>query len=154
MTTRRIAVLALLFAAAAAPACGLLDPDSGTQGELEDQMDKWAAQGPASYEYVQTQLCFCHPDYTQPYRIRVQAGKVVDARNAATGAPTPAQYKARTVPELFAVIEDALDREADQIDVAYDPDLGYPTSIVIDYERQAADEELTLEAEGLVALAQ
>lgn len=154
MTTRRIAYLVFLLATGTASACGLLDPDHGTKGELEDHIDEWVAKGPASYEYVQTQLCFCHPDYTKPYRIRVQAGKVVDARDAETGAPAPEQYVARTVPELFAVIQDALDRDADRLDVAYDPELGYPTSIVIDYERQAADEELTLEAKGLVPLAQ
>ena len=154
MTSRTLSVLALIVAAATAPACGFLDPDPGTRGELEDARGTWEAKGPSSYEYLQTQICFCPSDYRKPYRIRVQAGVVVDVRDAATGAAPPSPYEARTVPQLFQVIEDALDRNADRLDVIYDPELGYPTSIVIDYEEQVADEELRLKAEGLVPLAQ
>jgi len=42
---------------------------------------------------------------------------------------------------MFALIQDAIDREADKITVTYDETLGYPTAINIDYSVMMADEE-------------
>lgn len=149
--TPRAAVLCLLVALSATSACGLLDASHGVEREADDHFDTWRAKGPKAYAYRLAQLCFCAPDFTATYRVEVASGQVVGIRNAETGAPPPTDYHARTVPELFAVIYDAVDRDADRIEVEYDPTLGYPTTIFIDYEEQAADEELRIVAEGLEA---
>jgi hypothetical protein len=147
----RLRLPLVLALAAAATACGILDPNSDVENKLNDEYAKWLAKGPATYEYRLTQICFCAPDYTKTFLVRVSNGTVVDTRDATTGAPPPAQYQSRTVPDLFAVIHDAIGRDADQIDVDYDPELGYPTRIAVDYVKQAADEEIELRAEGLAA---
>jgi hypothetical protein len=47
------------------------------------------------------------------------------------------------------VIKDAIARNASSLTVKYDPKLGYPTQINIDYDQQMADEELYLTIEKL-----
>lgn len=148
----RIAALCLLLALPVASGCHLLDPDGGVGSEADAHFETWRAKGPKKYAYRVSQSCFCAPDYTAPYRVEVAGGKVVGVRNAETGAPPPSEYRARTVPELFDLIHEALDRDADRIEVEYEPTLGYPTTIFIDYEEQAADEELRIAAEGLEAI--
>ena len=46
-----------------------------------------------------------------------------------------------TVPELFDVIQDAIDRDAAEIRVTYAAS-GYPDEVWLDYDEQIADEEL------------
>ncbi|BBD59938.1 hypothetical protein NIES2109_27300 [Nostoc sp. HK-01] len=50
------------------------------------------------------------------------------------------------------MIADAIARRADNIDVQYNRQLGYPTQISLDYSFQQADEELYLTIENFQAL--
>ena len=54
------------------------------------------------------------------------------------------EYNELNVKDLFKLIDEAISRGAAQIDVEYDPQLGNPTSLYIDYSTQIADEELGL----------
>ena len=45
-----------------------------------------------------------------------------------------------TIEELFDLIAQAI-READFWEASYNPDLGYPTLIVVDYDEKAVDDE-------------
>lgn len=147
-----IASAAVAFVACfSGTACGVLEPE-GERGNLDEARRRWTAQGFTSYEYRLTQLCFCPVEVVRPYIVRVHDGTVVDVRDAETGAAAPSFYRARTVPELFEVIDDALDRNADSLVVEYHAQFGYPTRITIDYDRQTADEELGLRAEALAPL--
>lgn len=149
---RLVLILVLTAVAAATPACGILDPNQEIEQKIDDNYQKWIDKGPGSYRYRLTQICFCPPDHTRTYLVTVANQQIVEVRDAETGAPPPAGYQARTVPDLFAILHAALGRDADQIDVVYDPQLGYPTRMRIDYDEQAADEEAEILAEGLVAI--
>lgn len=46
-----------------------------------------------------------------------------------------------TVEDAFALIQDAIDREADRIDVTYNATYGFPTVMNLDYSIMMADEE-------------
>ena len=48
------------------------------------------------------------------------------------------------VDGVFATIQDAVSSGADAINVSYDPNAGFPLTVAIDYELQAADEELAI----------
>ena len=152
MMKRRHLLLVSALASTVVSGCGILDPNREIENELDDNYARWIERGPASYEYRLTQLCFCPPEHTRTYLVRVMSGRVLESRDAQTGAPPPVGYQSRTVPDLFAVLHDALSRDADKIDVVYDPQLGYPTRMTIDYEEQAADEEAEILAEGLIAI--
>ena len=53
---------------------------------------------------------------------------------------------------LFAELEAGLNGGADNVVVAYDPTYGFPTEITLDFEEQAADDELYLSISDFEAL--
>lgn len=144
MKKLRLDVLSLVFAATCLAACGAPDKSSRAL---------WADQGPASYQYTLRWLCFCGPDFTGPTRITVRDGAITSAVDAETGAPIdPATRRALTIEGLFDVIEDAYQKNAYKVDVAYDPLDGHPVSANIDYDQHAVDEELGFTAKDLQRL--
>ena len=46
-----------------------------------------------------------------------------------------------SVSGLFGLIQQAINLEAASISVEYDPEVGYPLSVYIDYDERIADEE-------------
>ena len=58
-----------------------------------------------------------------------------------------------TVPDLFDMIQDALDRKAAYLAVTYDPTYGDPTRIQVDYSANAVDDEVTLNVRNLTFFA-
>lgn len=64
---------------------------------------------------------------------------------ADTGASVATDYFQHydTVEKLFDAIQDAIKRDADEVTVTYDPALGYPSNISIDFEEMAIDDEIT-----------
>lgn len=139
----------VLAGALALAGCGVLEPSDGGPKRLRDARTRWATVGFTSYEYRHTLSCFCPPELTRPYLIRIEDGLAVEVSDVQSGAPPPAGFEARTVADLFDLIEDAYEREAAIVGIDYDLELGYPRRIVIDYDRRIADEELDIRAEGL-----
>jgi hypothetical protein len=85
--------------------------------------------------------------------VTVQQGRVTSLTDAETGAPFGGDpLMPVTVEGLFAAIDDALDRDADQVTVQYDPQLGYPLEIAIDFSQQVADEEIYYSASELTPI--
>ena len=78
--------------------------------------------------------------------MRVTADSVTSRVYADDGTPVPAQHAESfpTVDGLFQLILDAIEDDADEIDVVYDPDTGVPLEIAIDFIEMAADDELTV----------
>jgi len=113
---------------------------------------RWNAQGITSYSVTSAQTCFCPSEITAPMHVSVIGG---DAIGSATyvdgGGAVPAAVLSTlfTVERAFAKVQDAIDRDADILEVTFDPILGYPTRVKIDYERRAADDEFELTLSGL-----
>jgi hypothetical protein len=118
--------------------------------QLENGREKWRRRGPADYEMTLHKSCECLPPGTVRISVRNRVRtSVVDpssgeavAENLATGYPT--------VPELFDLIEDALDRDPHQLDVTYHEYYGYPLHITVDFEENVADDEFVYRVESLV----
>ena len=55
------------------------------------------------------------------------------------------------VEELFALLQDAVRRNAARIEVSYDERYGYPTELFIDYDERMADEETRFVIRGVYA---
>ena len=122
--------------------------------DLRAARERWASQGARSYDFELTVLCFCPPDYTEPVVVAVRDGVAVAVTSLASGRPVDADRRSwyerfDTVDKQFALIEDAIAREAASISVSYDQALGYPTALYIDYDFRMADEELGLRAANL-----
>jgi hypothetical protein len=146
----RAAVLAFAVAVAG---CGSPFSPSGPERDLEEARRTWSRQGIDSYRFEVSQLCFCGPDTHGTFAVVVVRGRVTSVTDAETGAPrTPNPFVPLTVEALFAKVEDAIDQDADRLEVRYDPRLGYPLEIAIDFIEHAIDDEVTYTASDLAAL--
>ncbi|MBT8163933.1 MAG: hypothetical protein HKM97_06440 [Acidimicrobiia bacterium] len=115
---------------------------------LEEALQKWTASDIADYDYSFTRGCFCPEEFVGPYTVSVRAGEIAAASFQGTDLfdidmLEIGRYEeiAKTVDDVFAEIERAL-RAADSVTAEYDPVLGYPTDVYIDWIANAADEEI------------
>lgn len=115
-------------------------PDSGT---AQPSGPPWPAYGVEDYTYTLRVRCFC-PDAGVPITVTVTDGKAVDAVLATKGSGRPAGASA---PEwarvtINDVIEAANDTKADTIEVRWPAGQDYPTSVWVDRDTNAIDEEI------------
>ena len=144
--------LALLAAACYSPTDRSEVPRSERE-RLEQNLARWRAQGYDSYRFEYRHRCFCPPEVTDPVMIVVRGGAKVSVTDVATGLAVPPERLDQylTVEQLFALARQAL-AEAASVSVSYDPALGYPTLLEIDWRREIADDEGTHQAASLQAL--
>ncbi|HEY8469369.1 MAG TPA: DUF6174 domain-containing protein [Longimicrobiales bacterium] len=137
----------LLLAALAVPAGAcefVFDADDSEARELERARDRWRRKGPSDYRYDFQKYCFCGGADLRPVTVHVRNGAVYDAVYADNGELVPDEYLRfyRTIDGLFEVIGNAINRHADDLDVDYDEQYGYPRSVEIDYDYRTADDEV------------
>jgi hypothetical protein len=124
--------------------CGGLAPRDVQRARLEANRARWSSQGPSSYVYALRRACYCPGEYIGPVRVRVAADTVFQRVYVESGDPVPdeAADAFPTVDGLFELLARAYDDGADGIEVTYDPELGVPIEISIDYLEDAVDDEL------------
>ncbi|MDX1545404.1 MAG: DUF6174 domain-containing protein [Rhodothermales bacterium] len=147
--------LALLLLPVLLGGCALLGDGGGPRSELERRQQQWARQGFDAYTYDLNIACFC--PYFGPVHITVRADTVAALEfRLPPDVPPPSEHErrffSRTVEDLFDVIDDALREGADELDVEYHPEFGYPTHISIDYYEDAVDDEIGYTASNLQPL--
>jgi hypothetical protein len=127
---------------------------SNAAQQLQRNKQLWAKQKISNYRYTLRRSCFCLPKSSEPIKIEVRNGKATSIVVASDGKPVNREYfnKHDSVAKLFQVVEDAIAKKAHRLSVTYHPTLGYPTKIDIDYNKQIADEELSLTLENLQPL--
>lgn len=117
---------------------------------LEQAEAKWAKEGPASYTLVLRRICYCGD--TEPRQVTVVDGAVTDVR--LVGATTPLPFEQwpwyPSVEALFAMLLEAIELPAHQIDADYDPARGYARDVWIDWSMNVADEEVGFVIESFV----
>lgn len=120
-----------------------------SQKRLEFNRNFWNRQNISNYEYTLSNSCFCIADARGPVKIKVRNGQTTSITSVATGKPVNPEYfqSYNTIPKLFDVIQDAINRKAFSLNVRYNSQYGFPIQIDIDYNSQIADEEkyLTIE---------
>ena len=138
---------ALLLAAALA-GCG--EP-TAPRFELAAARQRWATHGPADYQLTVRRSCECGPDALGPVTVTVRGGVATQRTYTATGAPVDAELGALfpDVPALFALVAEAQARDAAQLAVTYDPALGHPTLVSVDYRAEIADDEFVYTVSAL-----
>lgn len=136
------AALALAFLMTACPLLPIAER-RGVERELEVNRQVWSEQRVADYRYAVKHSCFCPEDVVAPVVVEVRDGVVVERRYQESGALAPREHRQLwpAVEGLFGVVENALERNAAEIEVGYHPRLGYPIFIRIDHDRNAVDEE-------------
>lgn len=130
-------------------ACEPLGLGDDGRDRLEENRRRWERNGYASYDLTVRAHCFC--GIVEPVRIEVRDGVRVATILVSSGEPVPVQADwFPTVPGLFDIVEDAIERDAHALDVRYHDDLGVPMRIEIDYIGNAIDDEVTWTVEALV----
>jgi hypothetical protein len=114
----------------------------------------WNQQNISNYHYTLSNSCFCIPEARGPVVIEVRNGETVSITSVATGESVDPRFfkQYSTIPKLFNVIQDAIQRQASSLNVQYNSRYGYPTQIDIDYNSQIADEEIFLRIENFKIL--
>ena len=148
-----VTLSSVMLSSIALASCSSTAPrsDGLPQSELGAHRRKWSARAVSSYRYTVRRVCFCAPPVTRAATVTVRDGAVHDAVYADDGTPVAPENVPHiaTVDQLFRIVQDALDRRAEELVVTYDPVYGYPRTIRIDYRKAAADDEQLYTASGL-----
>ena len=122
--------------------------DTPAQSELDRNEELWRSQKITSYAFELERQCFCPEDVRGPVDIIVRDGKPASITYVSTGKPATELFGTLdTIDELFSLIRDAyegrnfFDQKAENVQVTYHPDLGYPLTVFIDVSQTIADEE-------------
>ncbi|RCJ25814.1 hypothetical protein A6S26_15135 [Nostoc sp. ATCC 43529] len=93
----------------------------------------WNGRKIYNYRYTLTNNCFCVPEVRGPLNIEVRNGITTSITNAQTGEPVNSELLTSysTIPKLFNLIRDAINRGESELSVTYKPQQSYPTQINI-----------------------
>lgn len=118
-------------------------PDYVSILEIRRHRALWQNQGIKDYQFVLRMGCFCPAEYTNPVRITIRNGHIVDAVYTELNEPIPAQRRAQlpTLDELFDVAEDYA-YSADSVTLHFDASYGFLSSLSVDQIKNAIDDEL------------
>ena len=135
---KRTLMIALLILTLALSACG-------GQLELDKNRARWDSAGVSHYRFELTISCFCPFMDVMPVTVEVKDGQIVSLTDV-NGQPLADNFrdtfeKAATVEGLFAIAKENLSN-ADQVEVTYDAEYGFPVSIVVDRIKLAVDDEI------------
>ncbi|RMH19368.1 MAG: hypothetical protein D6701_05130 [Gemmatimonadetes bacterium] len=146
---RRAAAIALLGSAvvlggacssSTAPA-----PHAEIARQLAEARERWRATGLDTYGFTMRRSCFCPP----PHRVSliVREGRLSHVADLETGEGVPPESMAfyRDVEGLFDMVAQAVERDAARLEVTFDPQMGYPSSVSIDFRFEVADDEWSAE---------
>ena len=137
-SSTRLALACLILAV-----IGCADVLGPEHEELAEARNRWAEARVDSYQFKFQRICFCAPDFVRSVRIEVLAGTVTSAVYVDTGEPISGPLSSvPMIEDLFDEIQDAMDHDAFSLMADYDADIGYPTSVSIDFNEQTIDEEM------------
>jgi Family of unknown function (DUF6174) len=121
---------------------------------LDSHRALWRTARIGEYRLRITRECTCRPLPADPLDIIAdQSGPRRGWDTSRTVAlELPRELKAYSVDGLFAAIEEAIAKRYDDVDVDYDPVLGYPRSIRLDPRRDHTGDERTVTVLGIEVL--
>lgn len=151
-SVRPTAALAVVALAAAKTGCSSPSELEELLIESEEAEALWLETRPVEYEALQVRLCECTPAMAGSVQLQVARSPVshgagteviVGGTYTQGGEPVPEQFLQhfRTAQELFDLIREAVEEGAFSLEATFDPDLGYPRSVAVDWHEQIADEE-------------
>jgi len=127
------------------------DAQAANRQEFQAAVERWQQAAIRAYDFTFHRVCFCPIEYIGPYEASVLNGEAIaatldgidvfdlDTINIETYGDL-----VLTVEEIFAELDRAID-EASSYTVEYDPELGFPSNVFIDWSERIADEESSYE---------
>jgi len=103
---------------------------------------RWAERGFDDYAFTTRRTCFCDPDLLLRVEVEVRGGRVAGVRDLAADTLLSAELNGAwyTIDDLFQIIrQGAGGGQVSNIAVAFDPALGYPTTIATRYDPSILD---------------
>lgn len=169
---RKFSLLTLCFASFAFAACGgtkdeekaevteqskesevVVEEASSNQivAEVQANKDKWLAHGIKQYQIEMQKICFCAPDAVRMMIFQVAEDEIQDVRYADSGNEVdPSHYdQSNTIEGMFALVEQALEKNPANISISYDNKYGYIKELSVDYQENIADDEITFIASNM-----
>lgn len=152
----RIKTIACLLSLIFLSSCGggdlLIDKGKENSNALETNREKWGLRNIKSYQYQLRASCFCMQDVTANKQVTVSDGIVTEALFLQTSNYLTAEEltRVKTVEQLFAIVEGAINSKAYILEVSYNKESGYPETISIDYKKDVVDDEVTYYANNLL----
>lgn len=114
---------------------------------------KWDAAGIDTYDVDYQRSCTCPAPHD--VQILVSGGAITSVLDSGTGEeidnPPTGTFGFNSVDGLFDVIAAAVDECVAALEVEYDPELGYPTSVFIDFVWGAVGDEIEIHINDLSA---
>jgi hypothetical protein len=114
--------------------------------DLATNREKWNAAGVNHYTFELLVSCFCPFSEIMPITVEVKDGQIVSMTDVNGQAVEGefAQYieEAASMDRLFALAEKNA-AEADEIQVTYDAQYGFPAAINVDFIKLAVDDEIS-----------
>lgn len=102
--------------------------------------------------------CFCGERYRGPFLLDVNSSEKVTSAVYAEGSPEDLvgtyagdRIPVMTIQDAFDQIQQALDRNADDVRVTYDSKAGYPSEVYIDWDESTVDEETRIRISNVEA---
>jgi Family of unknown function (DUF6174) len=122
--------------------------DASTLEAFQAAKARWAKANVQNYSFVVSYSCFCFgQDIRTPVLVRVRKDKIRGATYTAVvrshpDGQVPQENPLRvTVPDLFRMIEGAINGDSELIIAKYDETLGYPIELAIDEGRGMTDSD-------------
>lgn len=114
--------------------------------ELQGARTRFDTNMAGAYSFHTSRSCECTAEATREMLVTVEGGAITSAIyvDDATAVPLQIRNTLMTIEETFDEIENAIATHAHAVSVVYDSELGFPSSVAIDYDAQVADEELSL----------
>ena len=133
----------------------LVLPGCGAKSELDANREKWNAANIGHYKFELTISCFCAFMDIMPVAVEIQDGQIVSMTdvNGQAVSDELRQYidEAATIEGLFRIVAKDLS-EAEEIEIAYDAQYGYPSQINVDFIKLAMDDEISYSVNGFTPL--
>lgn len=138
---------ALVFIVFVVTGCQISGPDDPRTSTDSVQRAKWEAAQAGTYHFTIVRGCFCING--GEHTVFVTDGKVTSAYSVWQEEYYPADQLSyfETIDDLFDMLERARE-EADEVEVTFS-DRGYPTELVIDWIKEAVDDEIAFSISSL-----
>jgi hypothetical protein len=121
------------------------DPAVVTSRQLEDTIAAralWDTAQSGTYSFTFTRDCFCPEEYRGPFALDIVDGVRTEVRFKGEPFFGRALEEFETVEDIFDEVVRAIEAGAAAVEAKFDPELGYPVTVWIDWELQMADEEM------------
>ncbi len=129
------------------------------QTSFEKNRELWESQNLTHYVFYFEQACFCAPRHLAA-SVQVRNDTVFNFSNVygdgelltdtLISAYGISRSSFHSIEGLFDIIQNAMDKNADLLQVKYNPQIGYPETTHVDFSFGVADEEISYYARGVV----